>query len=173
MEDETVKTDVSASQQTNVEIDGNHYIEAIKEMKANTVDKEAYLKLQAENKQLLDAYINGQEIDAGSQKEPDVDIDTLRKHILSEDCTNLDYISSALKLREEIIKKGGKDIFLPNGKNIKPSKEDVESVERVVDCLSHCVEEAQGNDEIFTLELQKHLNDPIMPKANTKKNLFN
>ena len=168
------KNETVVSKQENVEVNNNHYIEAIKEMKENTVDKEAYLKLEAENKQLLDAYINGKELDEKEKsKEPEVDIKALRESIFSEDCTNLDYITNSLKLREEILKKGGKDIFLPNGKNIKPTKEDLESVERVVECLNYCVEEADGNDEIFTLELQKHLVDPILPKSNNKKNLFN
>ena len=52
MAEEAVKETHSVSEQNNVENDSNHYIEAIKEMKANTVDKEAYLKLKEENKQL-------------------------------------------------------------------------------------------------------------------------
>ena len=49
MEEDIAKD--SVSEQNNVENDSNHYIEAIKEMKANTVDKEAYLKLKEENNQ--------------------------------------------------------------------------------------------------------------------------
>ena len=46
MAEEAIKETNSVSEQNNVENDSNHYIEAIKEMKANTVDNEAYLKLK-------------------------------------------------------------------------------------------------------------------------------
>ena len=39
--------------------DSINYIEAIKEMKQNSVSKQAYDKLREENKQLLDSLING------------------------------------------------------------------------------------------------------------------
>ena len=38
----------NVSEQTNVADNSSNYIEAIKEMKANTVDKQAYLKLKEE-----------------------------------------------------------------------------------------------------------------------------
>ena len=43
--------------------DSIDYIEAIKEMKQNSVSKKAYDKLREENKQLLDSLINGKEIE--------------------------------------------------------------------------------------------------------------
>ena len=51
----------SVSQQTEVN-DSIDYIEAIKEMKQNSVTRESYDKLKSENKQLLDALVNGKEI---------------------------------------------------------------------------------------------------------------
>ena len=58
-----IENENSVSQQTEVN-DSIDYIEAIKEMKQNSVSKEAYEKLKAENKQLLDSIINGTELDA-------------------------------------------------------------------------------------------------------------
>ena len=45
-EEKEPTTQPIVSEPNNVENDSNHYIEAIREMKANTVDKEAYRKLQ-------------------------------------------------------------------------------------------------------------------------------
>ena len=53
----------SVSEQENVGDNTANYIEAIKEMKANSVSKEAYVKLQQENKQLLNSLVNGQGIE--------------------------------------------------------------------------------------------------------------
>ena len=77
MAEEAIKETNSVSEQNNVENDSNHYIEAIKEMKANTVDKEAYLKLKEENKQLLNSLVNGEEI-KGQEPEQKESIEELR-----------------------------------------------------------------------------------------------
>ena len=50
------------------------YIEAIKEIKENSVDKETYLKLKEENKKLLNSLVNGETLPAESQEQK-VDID--------------------------------------------------------------------------------------------------
>ena len=91
--------------------DTNNYIEAIKTIKENSVDKAAYDKLKEENKQLLQSLVKGEKIES---KEEPVDINELRQKILTdESLTNLEYIESALKLRDELMKKGNKDPFLP------------------------------------------------------------
>lgn len=71
---EETKDLTNVSQQENVN-DSNDYIEAIKEMKQNSVSKEAYEKLKKENKQLLDSIINGSELNTEHiKKEEPVDI---------------------------------------------------------------------------------------------------
>lgn len=172
MEDE-VKNSVSESQEVENDTD-NNYIKTINEMKKNSVSKEAYAKLQEENKQLLDTIVNGNYYtdDEEQVKEEPVDLDAIRKEMFSGNCSNLKYAEDALKLREEIIKKNNVDIFLPHGSHIQPTKEDVESVKNVVSCLQHCIDEADGDSSIFTLELQKYLQDPIIAKATKKSKVF-
>lgn len=151
----------SVSQQENVN-DSIDYIEAIKEMKQNSVSKEAYEKLKQENKQLLDSIINGTELSQQNIKvEEPVDIKQLRNNLFNQDgdLTNLDYISSALKLRDELIKKGEKDPFLPVGEKIIPTDEDVQTANRVAAILQDCVDYADGDSAIFTTELQRVMID--------------
>lgn len=166
----------NVSQSQEVETDTtNNYIETINEMKKNTVSKEQYAKLQEENKQLLNTIVNGnyhEEEDSEKSKEEPVDLNALREEMFSGNCSNLKYIENALKLREETLKNDGIDIFLPHGTHISPTKEDIESVQNVVNCLQHCVEEADGDSSIFTLELQKYLNDPIVAKVQKNKKIF-
>jgi hypothetical protein len=155
------------SKQENV-VGNDNYIEALKEMKENSVAKEDYLKLKAENKQLLDTLVNGKTIETEKVKEP-VNIDELRNDIFNKDLTNLDYISKTLQLREELINRGEKDPFLPYGKNILPNDEDIEKAEKVANVLQECVDIADGDADVFTNELQRRMVDPILPRKNFRR----
>lgn len=142
----------SVPQQETVD-DSVDYIEAIKEMKQNTVDKNTYLKLKEENRKLLQSLVNGEQQEI--QKEEPVDIDQLRNDIFNKESTNLEYITNVLKLRDELIKRGERDPFLPYGKNILPTDEDIATANRVAKALQECVDYADGNSDIFTSELQR------------------
>lgn len=152
------------SKQENV-VGNDNYIEAIKEIKENSVPKEAYIKLKEENKQLLQSLVNGETRESESPVEK-VDVDELRNDIFNKDLNNLDYITKTLKLREELINRGEKDPFLPYGKNILPTDDDVEKAEKVASVLQECVDIADGDSDIFTNELQRRLVDPILPRKN-------
>ena len=157
----------SVSEQKDV-VSNDNYIEAIKEMKENTVAKEDYLKLKEENKQLLKSLVNGETRTQEEQAQP-VNIDELRKNLLNKDLSNLDFISSALKLREALIEKGEKDPFLPYGKNILPTDDDMEKADKVASVLQECVDIADGDSSVFTNELQRRLVDPILPRNNFRR----
>jgi hypothetical protein len=79
------------------------YISTITEMKKNSVTRESYDKLKQENKQLLDALVNGKDIEM--KKDEPVDISQLRKDLFNRDnqMSNLDYVSNVLKLRDALI----------------------------------------------------------------------
>lgn len=152
----------NVSQQENVN-DSIDYIEAIKEMKQNSVDRSTYDKLKSENKQLLDALVNGKEIEI-KQEEP-VDIAKLRKDLFNKDghMSNLEYISTALKLRDALIEKGERDPFLPYGEKVDLTAEHYDKAEAVATVLRECVEFAEGDSGIFTAELQRRTKD-TMPR---------
>ena len=156
------------SKQENV-VSNDNYIEAIKEMKDNTVAKEDYLKLKAENKQLLDTIVRGEQREAEAQTQPvKVNVDELRNDIFNKDLNNLDYISKTLQLRNELIESGEKDPFLPYGKNILPTDDDIAKAQKVADVLQECVDIADGDSDVFTNELQRRLVDPILPRNNRR-----
>ena len=147
----------SVSTQENVADNSSNYIEAIKEMKANTVDKQAYLKLKEENKQLLNSLVTGQNIEQPEQVEP-VDIDALRAKLFSskkKDLSNLEFVSTALELREALIERGDMDPFVPIGNKIEPTDEDFAKAEKVAKVLQECVDYADGNPNVFTDELKR------------------
>ena len=160
MAEEAIKETPSVSEQNNVENDSNHYIEAIKEMKANTVDKEAYLKLKEENKQLLNSLVNGEEI-KGQDAEQKESIEELRSKLFGtkrKDLNNLDFVENALKLRNALMEAGQTDPFVPNGSKIKPTDEDFAKAKKVADTLQECVDYADGDPDVFTDELKRRIN---------------
>ena len=147
----------SVTQQENVEQDTNNYIEAIKEMKANSVSKDAYKKLQDENKKLLESLIAGETIEVPKTTvEEKVDLNELRKH-LDEAESPIDYCKTSLKLHEETLKQLGYNDYLPNGKKIRPTKEDEEKANLFIKEIKECIDYADGDDQLFIQELQRRM----------------
>ena len=166
--------DNSVSQQEDVEQDTNNYIEAIKEMKANSVSKEAYQKLKDENKQLLDSLINGSQI-AIEQMKPEITdeyVNGLRKKLFNPDegLSNLEYAKTATELRDALLEKGEVDPFLPVGHNITPTDEDYVKADRVGQVLKECIEYADGDSELFTNELMRRTNDSMPLRSAARNN---
>ena len=154
----------SVSQQENVN-DSIDYIEAIKEMKQNSVDRSTYDKLKSENQRLLDALVQGKEIEITNTKEP-VDINKLRKELFDnrdKNISNLDYVSNALKLRDALLEKGERDPFVPYGDKVTLTAEHFDKANMVAEVLRECVEFADGDSGIFTAELQRRTKE-TMPR---------
>ena len=133
------------------------YLAAINELKQNSVNREDYNKLKAENKKLLDSIVNGVPVEVQSPQRKS--IEELRAAYLKEDQTNLEYISNTLKLREALISEGKPDPFLPIGEQILPTDEDVAAANKVASVLQECVDYAEGDSAVFTNELQRRLVD--------------
>lgn len=141
-----------------VEDNTQDYLTALKELKQNSVNRQDYDKLKAENKRLIDSIVNGQEINVEAQK-PQRSIEDLRDELFNKDLTNLQYITDALELRDRIIQSGEPDPFLPIGEKIFPTDDDVKTANRVADVLKECVEYANGDSQVFTNELNRRLVD--------------
>lgn len=144
------------------------YIDIIQKLKESTVSRDEYDKLVADNKKLIETLAQGGTIDTGKEEEK-VDIDALRKELYSDD-VNLsacDYWEKTLKLRDEVMKQGAPDPFIPVGKNIAPTAEDVQKAENVEKAVRSCLEYADGDSEAFTNELQRITVDAMPQIANT------
>lgn len=139
-------------------VDNTDYIAAIKELKENSVDRSKYEQLRAENKKLLDSIVNGTEV-AQPAAEQKKSTEELRAAWLNENQTNLEYWTNTLKLREAIIAEGKPDPFLPIGEQIMPTDEDIKTAEKVANVLQECVDYAEGDNAVFTNELQRRLVD--------------
>lgn len=138
----------------------NDYIKTIQDLKANTVSKDQYEKLKKENKQLLDTLVSGGTIEQPKEK---VDVDRLRRELNNGNISNLEYCKTALELRDAIIEEGGRDPFLPFGTHVSPEDSDYASAEKVAQVLKECIDYADGDSSIFTMELQRKMID-AMPR---------
>ena len=128
--------------------DNSMYIDEINKLKETTVPKDKYDKLKADNKKLLASLVNGEKQEDTNKKT--VDIEACRNKIFSEDVSNVEFCQSALDLRNTLIEQKGIDIFLPRGREIRPTEEDCKKAQNVADVLQDCLEQAEGNNEVFT-----------------------
>ena len=151
-----------------VEDNTQDYITAIKELKQNSVDRSEYDKLRAENKRLIDAVVNGQP----GQEEPVLtkhskeQIDDLRNELFNSprELNNLEYVTKAMELREALMENGEPDPFLPVGKQISPTRDDLEGAEKVAQVYKECIDYAEGDSEVFTNELMRRTRDVKLPR---------
>ena len=151
-----------------VEDNTQDYIAAIKELKQNSVDRSEYDKLRAENKKLIDAVVNGQ---PGQEEQVVVrhskeQIDDLRNDLFNSprELNNLEFITKAMELREALMENGEPDPFLPVGKQISPTRDDIEGAEKVAQVYKECIDYAEGDSEVFTNELMRRTRDVKLPR---------
>ena len=132
------------------------YISVINDMKKNTVSKDQYQKLREENQRLLKSLVDNEEIKVEKEVEK-VDVDAIRQKIFNEDASlsDIDYVENVLKLRNALIADGKEDPFLPVGKRISPTDEDIAVANKVADGLAYCLEYAEGDNQVFINELQR------------------
>ena len=151
-----------------VEDNTQDYIKAIKTLKQNSVDRSEYDKLRAENKKLIDAVVNGQ---PGQEEQVVVkhskeQIDDLRNELFNspKELNNLEYVTKAMELREALMENGEPDPFLPVGKQISPTRDDLEGAEKVAQVYKECIDYAEGDSEVFTNELMRRTRDVKLPR---------
>ena len=144
------------------------YLATIKKTKEKSVDRSEYDKLRAENKRLIDAVVNGQ---PGQEEQVVVkhtkeQIDELRNDLFNspKELNNLEYVTKAMELREALIENGEPDPFLPVGKQISPTRDDLEGAEKVAQVYKECIDYAEGDSEVFTNELMRRTRDVKLPR---------
>ena len=151
-----------------VEDNTQDYLAAIKELKEKSVDRSEYDKLRAENKKLIDAVVNGQpgQEEQAVVKHSKEQIDELRNDLFNspKELNNLEYVTKAMELREALMENGEPDPFLPVGKQISPTRDDLEGAEKVAQVYRECIEYAEGDSEVFTNELMRRTRDVKLPR---------
>lgn len=150
MNENEIKSQVEGQEGNDNDLD---LLEEIKNLKANSVSKEEYTKLQEKNKTLMRQIING-----GGSKEAEetIDIEECRKALFDnpEDLSDLEFWKKTLALREERLEKEGVDVFLPKGNKTRYSNTDKESANHVAEVIGQLIEEADGSPQVFSALLR-------------------
>ena len=159
-----------------VETNEKDYLAEIENLKANTVNREQYNKILEDNKRLIQTVARNNERakaeEEAAKKVEKIDVDECRRKLFQDggNLSNLEYVENALKLRKGIMDDGGIDPFLPIGNRISPTKEDVETANRVAEAFQSCIDYADGDSQLFTQELQRITNDiPMSSMINNKR----
>lgn len=157
------------------QMNANEYAEEVKKLKANSVPKTEYDKVVAEKKVLAKALAEGADVPDNEKQEVKPDVKELRKKLLTAGETglsNVEYVQTALELRNALLAEGKKDPFLPLEIKRRATKEDYAGAQRVADFLQDCLDQATGEDGkpddiMFNAALQKGLaNDsPMIARA--------
>lgn len=151
-------------------VDNTDYIDAIKELKQNSVDKAKYDALRLENKKLIQTLVNGEVIETPMKdmdKKLDEKIDSLRNALFSENTesmTNLEYWDKTLQLRKALIERGDTDPFVPQGNKVSATQADYDKAEKVATIMQEMVDNAEGDPNVFLNEYQRRVKDTTLKK---------
>lgn len=147
-------------------------VEALAKLKKNSVSREEYERVVKLNKDLVDQIINDQEVETNVETNTNYDeiIKEAQTKLFSGDAdlNNLEFCETALQLRDAVLAKTGEDIFVGRGHKISPDESDYEKAENVATVMRECIEYAQGDSSIFTMELQRRTNDVSLPNKKRK-----
>lgn len=145
------------------EQDNQHYIDAINELKANSVSREKYDKVVQENKNLVQTLVAGN-YGSAEQQTPEVkkSVEECRKELFNpeKDLNNLEYAKRVITLRNRLLEETGEDCFLGLGEH---KQEDYIVAEKVAKTFEECIEYADGDNALFTQELQRRMVETAPP----------
>lgn len=118
-------------------------------MKEEMVSKEDYMKLRKENQKLLNSLVNGDPISSKNRQTSQETLDEAIRKLTNKRSSNLDVISSALKIREIEMENGKEDPWVPHSRNYEPTTNDFEKSKQYAEVLQSIVDEADGDSSRF------------------------
>lgn len=150
------------------EVDNTDLITALKELKANSVSKDKYEALEAKNKEIIEASINGWKTDDQlAEEEADAlepRLEYYKRYKNNKFATDLDYWDNLIKLRKATIKEYGADPCVtgnygltPDGSKVEPAYGEAETVEEQFSLIEEMIKEADGNSQVFEALLHSAL----------------
>lgn len=147
-------------EQNTIETPEQNYIDALNNLKQNTVSKEEYNKVVADNKKLVESLCNS---GMTSTEEPetrratDEEVQYLHDKLMtSNSCrSDLELLDTALKLRAARLSRGEPDGALIHNHERRLTDADVDSRMYIIDGLQHMVDYSDGDSKLFISERQR------------------
>ena len=140
------------------------YIEQIAQLKNkldnDTVSLDEYNKVRADNKRLIENYINGVR-EKEAEEVPEESIEDLAKDIKSGTLNNLDYWTKSLKYRDSYKEMYGVDPWLPAGRDYQYNASDAASADYLYETVKECIDNCDGNSAVFSTLLEGRIQKSI------------
>ena len=147
-------------------VDVQKYLDTINDLKKNTVSKDDYRKLKEENATLLSSIMEGKTMSA-TEKVKKPTAQELRNKLYGkgcEDLTDLEYTTLTCDLRDVLLEEEGIDYMAPTGTQYQADVNDFAAANKTYNCFRHCIEVANGNNDIFLQELSRITNESAFDK---------
>lgn len=133
--------------------------QALSEMSKKMSTLEAQnAELLAAKKKYYDSILNGQTVE---EVAPYRTRDEIRKELFGiedkDNMSNLKYATLAVELDDACIRETGESCFLPKGKGVTPTVDERDVAVRMNSVLKECIEEANGDPQIFDQALARRI----------------
>lgn len=136
-----------------------NYVEVIKNLKANTVNKSEYERVLNENKTLAEALATSPGATVAEEVKPEYtqdDINNLSdKLINNKHLSNLDFVNTMLEYRDAVMEIHGVDVFMPTNNGYVANEYDIEQANNIADGLRQMAEYAGKDSKLFNSELKR------------------
>lgn len=124
--------------------------------------REKIAALEKQNKELLqakatfyDAVLNGNQPQPSNGAE-DRTVEQCRKDLIAaREKTNLEYCEAMIALDDACIREQGISCFLPQGKDVTPTADEMNTREKFRSVIEECIEIADGDPGVFNNELMR------------------
>ena len=139
-------------------------VDDIQQWKQSHVDKAEYDKVLADNRKLMKALMNGENVGTEAPKKPAVDKNKLRQELFGEG-SNLgvcERFSKLIELRNAELADGKPDPAF--GRGVNWTAEEKQQLAGAFDTYQHCLDVAEGDDQRFVMELNRLTNDVVIPR---------
>lgn len=156
MENENLERDLALTQNNT---DLLSEAQALNEMSMKVRNLEAQnAELMAAKKKYYDSVLNGQTVE---EVAPYRTRDEIRKDLFGreekDNMSNLEYAELAVELDDACIRETGESCFLPKGKGVTPTVDEKDVALRMNSVLKECIEEADGDPEVFDQALKRRI----------------
>lgn len=157
-----------------IETNEKDYLAEIENLKANTVPKEAYDKMKAENAKLIKTIATNQKIEVESKKPEMTHEQKVARHeelansiLKARGKQNIENAKNMIEFRKLTQELYGVDPATAKVMSENPAEDTQrlhERMDKVFDTLEKCVENANGSDKIFNRNLDDAIDRATYPR---------
>lgn len=138
------------------QVDNTAYIDAIRDLKENSVDRKLYQKLKEERDTLIQSLANGTGFSAEEQVKVRSHAECL-EDFLKPTRSQCEYMEKTLALRDAAIREGQDDPFVAKGHHVQPTAQSYQRAQEIADIYRECLDYAEGDDKVFMNEIQRRM----------------